>query len=1207
MLPTFPCFRAWLRRISIARRASVDNIMAMEAIRIAHCFVLVNHVVVLVHAFGSLLDLGTNECFERVAIGKKLNLSDISKSVMSKSLRQCDIECEREMCNAYAFGVTVQGNSTCDISAKLPQTIPIDDPEYDLFVKIYECQNMTTCFRRLVTGRRLADRFIRRVLPCDALRHCQLACAIEKEFVCEGFNFRFEPTGESLGSCQLTSYPADHLDLSQDFNSDLAYDFFERDRNAGPGCNGWSIGGPSQWGSKGPYLPPKFDPHAGGGIPYGWNKPAPHYPLAPPNELPGVYGGGKIDHIYKGQPHHSVTEGLTPPFALPNVPLTDECFMRARSGFRLERSIIVMSLNAPTLYDCEFHCANERKFTCNIFGFRYSANAATDNCQLGERTIRQIDLYSDLVPDRDYDVYVRNELGRPGCQPTKTFDSDCFERLRSGLRLEGVVVKFTISTQTLSECQLVCLHIKHFTCRALSYRYGSPTIGSPADNCILTDWPMTELDPTKHFVDDAGYELYHRASYGHGCELDRWPFLSPAFPTIPTPEGPAGGYPTPRPPFGGYPHHPRYPPPSGPPTGSYPPPASPPSDGGYPAAGPPPGGFPHGFPHGGGGHYPPDGAGPPYLPPTDHKPPLWPSYPPPKGGSYPPPNYPPAYLPPKKPIDRPTIFSTPGFIPNPPTYGLGGYLPPSSYGPTPHIPRPTDQICYISYGTPARLLPAAVKTSLIVPSELDCKAECSRVREKSQFRCASLSYRSGNCELSDIELRDLRPDVDFAKDEHYWLHSWDFTDARCYVPPAGKIPYPGAGGGGGGGGYGGAAGPGVYINIDRGESTWQRFTVTGRPCKAGTFCTENLDVGVWSCPVDDGDWDYCCRAGHHCGYSEGYNYPWCYVGSLSRTQWRPCSNFYFPYQPSNRPLHWPVAYLHREGPPNITMGHQPSIVDSFLNSLKYEHTRKLGDLNGTDANNTTTPPTFEVVDVKLIPEAEPSTKPKDDQSEAQSGHFTKYAAPNETLNTKNYQKFTLTPNSRDGSYFYKHTAPNETLNRLAYLHPHSNATSNTKDQYYKTMGPTGFSNTNTVGPTASSNNHNTVGPTNSFNTKDHFYNTMGLMNTKDRSQTSRAPNESLNDRFNTRDHAGAHSSHFHHFAKAPNATLSPGVVKRDPPPTTSAVAKVEKVEKPLDAMTKMWAWGQAKYNSSSMSKDQLRISNRIGRTFDNSSTPASAA
>lgn len=66
----------------------------------------------------------------------------------------------------------------------------------------------------------------------------------------------------------------------------------------------------------------------------------------------------------------------------------------------------------------------------------------------------------------------------------------------------------------------------------------------------------------------------------------------------------------------------------------------------------------------------------------------------------------------------------------------------------------------------------------------------------------------------------------------------------------------------------------------------------------------------------------------------------CYVGS-SEEQWRPCSEKYYPYLPSPRPMiggddrhdrrdrpdyrydpgydrHWPITYLHGESPPNCT-------------------------------------------------------------------------------------------------------------------------------------------------------------------------------------------------------------------------------------------------------------------------------------------------
>lgn len=51
-------------------------------------------------------------------------------------------------------------------------------------------------------------------------------------------------------------------------------------------------------------------------------------------------------------------------------------------------------------------------------------------------------------------------------------------------------------------------------------------------------------------------------------------------------------------------------------------------------------------------------------------------------------------------------------------------------------------------------------------------------------------FRGNTCELSDIEQRDLRPGVDFNHEHGFWLFSWDFTDAKCYTPSKGNVPYP---------------------------------------------------------------------------------------------------------------------------------------------------------------------------------------------------------------------------------------------------------------------------------------------------------------------------------------------------------------------------------------------------------------------------------
>lgn len=58
-----------------------------------------------------------------------------------------------------------------------------------------------------------------------------------------------------------------------------------------------------------------------------------------------------------------------------------------------------------------------------ISKYRYSFTSSADNCHLGDKLIRQLDIFQDLVPDRDSDVFVRNELSQPGCQPVRNWDT----------------------------------------------------------------------------------------------------------------------------------------------------------------------------------------------------------------------------------------------------------------------------------------------------------------------------------------------------------------------------------------------------------------------------------------------------------------------------------------------------------------------------------------------------------------------------------------------------------------------------------------------------------------------------------------------------------------------------------------------------------------------------------------------------------------
>ena len=49
-------------------------------------------------------------------------------------------------------------------------------------------------------------------------------------------------------------------------------------------------------------------------------------------------------------------------------------------------------------------------------------------------------------------------------------------------------------------------------------------------------------------------------------------------------------------------------------------------------------------------------------------------------------------------------------------------------------------VCYLGYGSAAKLLSSAIKKVTTVQTELECKNECIRFRESSPFKCLSFSF-----------------------------------------------------------------------------------------------------------------------------------------------------------------------------------------------------------------------------------------------------------------------------------------------------------------------------------------------------------------------------------------------------------------------------------------------------------------------------------
>uniref|UniRef100_A0A336MGD3 CSON001081 protein n=1 Tax=Culicoides sonorensis TaxID=179676 RepID=A0A336MGD3_CULSO len=844
-------------------------------------------------------------------------------------------------------------------------------------------EDAKTCFRRALAGKKVAGHYVKKTLICERVSDCQRECADERRFRCEGFNYRLDPTGRGQGDCELIEAPLSQIDLYGNGGSNLMvhpdYDYYERDRSASPACyqpsgcidcgsrrpttttnrpneiyRPYPVPAPPAPPSSYPVRPPAYPSHPGppssgygqrpgtavdvyrpspgiyesrpplypdrpshvsqpyypgsyeqprpqyGNIDrlgteepeyyrpgpqnkpeepvyYGYPAPKPPHPMkpsypapAPPPRQPympyligkgqeyGMYGGGfsHAGYYHKGHADYwgldggtkrkdgpfnynslvgghgnamygfggqgnGYSYGGTAPSIMPqgnyqghpaipshsNVPSgggyysggnsgsqwsrrpgADDCSVKSSEGFRLHKGVVKTIMSVPSVRECEKMCASESGFKCQTYSYRYNP-IARDNCLLCDRPFTHLDIYADLEPDRDFDIYSMSDdpqICKPENYPSKDFNAQCFFRSIDSSRFYAGVVRESLTVKSIGECELQCLKTDKFTCRAFTFRYGPQALNSIPENCQLSDWPVREMDQKRHMIPDPSFDVYERASYGHGCEI---------------------------------------------------------------------------------------------RPMNDDK-----------GNK--------------------------------------------------------NKLCYLGYGSPAKLLSSSIKKVISVPTELDCKNECARFRETTSFKCLSFSYgmkaTTFNCELSDLDQSELKLGINYAhvNDRDYWLFAWNPYDYSCRDKVATQNNN--------------------RINSDRridvfkdpGEMALMHFTVNGKPCRFGTKCEKNLISGFYSCEIEGGEigsWDYCCRNDHPCGYSQGFDYPWCYVGDSS-DQWRKCSDRYFPTTvrpahqitslPSSKqeniaflqpppkpgglqpkeiikemPKLWPVTYFYSEGPP----------------------------------------------------------------------------------------------------------------------------------------------------------------------------------------------------------------------------------------------------------------------------------------------------
>lgn len=238
----------------------------------------------------------------------------------------------------------------------------------------------------MLAGKRIAPRWVLRTLTCERVEDCQLECGREKRFVCEGFNYRLDPSGRGQGVCELIEVPLGQMDIFSSANrrdENLIfhpdYDYYERDRNAcRPAlCSNCGGGGPGGGGSSSsgsgerPYPPP----------------PNHHEDYPATTYRPNIFVPSYADRNPPTAPEHSgYGSGARPP-SRPHTTAVDS-YIPTRYDSR------------PTDYD-RYDIPPKRPSTWSP---RPSSNVVDrfDHIRPVERPEYEITIYRDVYPAEDY-------------------------------------------------------------------------------------------------------------------------------------------------------------------------------------------------------------------------------------------------------------------------------------------------------------------------------------------------------------------------------------------------------------------------------------------------------------------------------------------------------------------------------------------------------------------------------------------------------------------------------------------------------------------------------------------------------------------------------------------------------------------------------------------------------------------------------------
>ncbi|KAL4717869.1 hypothetical protein ACJJTC_005714 [Scirpophaga incertulas] len=173
-----------------------------------------------------------------------------------------------------------------------------------------------------------------------------------------------------------------------------------------------------------------------------------------------------------------------------------ECFWHVRSGAAVRGAVARAALTVAGLGACEAECIRAAGFFCRGFSFRFDAPTIGDdleNCILTSSPPTSLELGHGLRSLAGHELYARGNYGR-GCEPALYDDvhyreKQCYLQYDNAAKLLGAAIRGQARTRDEQACGQAC-NDAPFRCLSFSFNNNAPP---DVDNCLLSEIRLFDL------------------------------------------------------------------------------------------------------------------------------------------------------------------------------------------------------------------------------------------------------------------------------------------------------------------------------------------------------------------------------------------------------------------------------------------------------------------------------------------------------------------------------------------------------------------------------------------------------------------------------------------------------------------------------------------------------------------------------------------